>query len=105
MKRQAYRHGFKAEAERLALEVRAELRVGVHDRLDPRELAKHLAIDILPLAALKEFGASAAAIAHLHGPGREEFSAAYDCMRGGRLLLCPECGEAIRATLARAVDR
>lgn len=32
-------------------------------------------------------------------------AALYDCMRGGRLLLCPECGEAIRATLARAVDR
>jgi Zn-dependent peptidase ImmA (M78 family) len=76
VKRGAYRRGFKAGAERLALEVREELRVGVHDRLDPRNLAEHLAIDILPLAALEELGASATAIAHLHGPGRDEFSAA-----------------------------
>jgi Zn-dependent peptidase ImmA (M78 family) len=38
----ALRRGFKAEAEQIAAEVRSDLRISLHDRLDPLELAHHL---------------------------------------------------------------
>jgi hypothetical protein len=47
------RRGFKAEAERTALALRAELGLGPSDRLDPRDLARHLGIPVVPLRDLK----------------------------------------------------
>ncbi|MBB5855732.1 ImmA/IrrE family metallo-endopeptidase [Amycolatopsis umgeniensis] len=41
------RRGFKAEAEREAARVRKELGLASHDRLDPRDLAKHLSVSIV----------------------------------------------------------
>ena len=46
------RWGFKTEAAELAAEVRAELELGPFDRLDPRQLAQHLDIPIVPLSDL-----------------------------------------------------
>lgn len=46
------RRGFKAEAARLAEEVRRELGLGPLDRLDPRRLAQHLEIPIVALSEL-----------------------------------------------------
>lgn len=42
----ALRHGFKAEADRLAVQVRGELRIAPTARLDPHRLAEHLAIPV-----------------------------------------------------------
>jgi Zn-dependent peptidase ImmA (M78 family) len=47
------RPGFKADAERIALELRAELGLGPADKLDPRDLARHLGIPVIPLRELK----------------------------------------------------
>lgn len=41
--------GFADECEEISLEVRAELGLRSHDRLDPRRLADHLAIEVAPL--------------------------------------------------------
>jgi hypothetical protein len=49
----ALRRGFKAEAERISLELRAELGLAPGDRLDPRDLARHLGIPVVPLRDLK----------------------------------------------------
>ncbi len=46
------RRGFKAEAEREAARVRRELGLAPHDRLDPRELARHLGLAIVDAADL-----------------------------------------------------
>jgi len=54
------RRGFKAEAEREAARVRKELGLASHDRLDSRDLAKHLGIaivdasDLVDIAELEE---------------------------------------------------
>ncbi len=44
-----FRYGFKADCERLALEIRGELGLAAADRLDPHRLAEHLAIPAIPL--------------------------------------------------------
>jgi len=70
-----FRHGFKAEAERIALELRAELGVALEDRLDPLALAKSLHVPVLSLRDLR--GANPAAVRHfLSGRGCNDFSAA-----------------------------
>lgn len=46
------RRGFKAEAEREAARVRNELGLASHDRLDPRDLAKHLKVTVVNAADL-----------------------------------------------------
>ena len=48
----ALRRGFKTEAAALATEIRSELGLGPYDRLDPRRLAHHLDIPLLPLSDL-----------------------------------------------------
>ena len=54
------RKGFKAEAARLAAEVRRELGLDSLDRLDPRHLARHLEIPIMALSDLSGASADAA---------------------------------------------
>ena len=46
------RRGFKSQAAGLAGELRAELGLSPFDRLDPHQLAAHLAIPIVPLSEL-----------------------------------------------------
>jgi Zn-dependent peptidase ImmA (M78 family) len=50
----AYQRGFKKHANDLAAEVRAELGLGAFDRLDPKRLAEHLAIPVIPLSELRQ---------------------------------------------------
>ena len=70
-----FRHGFKTQAERLSMELRAELHLGVMDRLDPRSLAQHLAIPLADLRDLLANGASAAAVHHFRCVATEVVSA------------------------------
>jgi hypothetical protein len=46
------KRGFKAEAERISTEMRSELYLEFDEKLDPKELAEHLAIPILSVAEL-----------------------------------------------------
>jgi Zn-dependent peptidase ImmA (M78 family) len=48
------RWGFKAEAERIAVGLRREMGLRVSDRLDPTDLAKHLAIPVLGLSTIAQ---------------------------------------------------
>jgi hypothetical protein len=59
------RHGFKAEAERFALSLRAELSLKVTDRLDALALAAHLKIPVLSLPELRLDGASNQSVSRL----------------------------------------
>lgn len=56
------RRGFKTEAEKISLEVRAELGLTPHDRLHPEALADHLAIPVRPVTDLRHHGAAPAAM-------------------------------------------
>ena len=69
-----FRRGFKAEAERIALELRSELEVGPYDKLDPNALAEYLCVPILTLHDLQH--AVPDDVHHLLGRGRSAFSAA-----------------------------
>jgi hypothetical protein len=53
----ALRRGFKTEAETIAAEIRSDLRISLHTRLDPHLLAEHLDIPVWPLSRLDK-GAS-----------------------------------------------
>jgi Zn-dependent peptidase ImmA (M78 family) len=69
-----FRRGFKAEADRIANEVRAELGLDFHARLDPHVLAAHLCVPVLSLVDL--VSADPSAVRHfMHGEGRADFSA------------------------------
>ncbi len=68
----ALRRGFKSEAAALAKEVRAELGLGPLDGLDPRQLARHLDIAIVPLSKLS---ASLPGASYFLSVEREAFSA------------------------------
>lgn len=68
----ALRRGFKTEAEAIAREVRAELRLTPLAVLDPYALAGHLEI---PVVALSACGYERSIVDHFTGTGREAFSA------------------------------
>lgn len=51
-----YRRGFKAEAERIAVEIRAELGLDLTDALDVHAVADHLGLPIVPLSGLSPNG-------------------------------------------------
>jgi hypothetical protein len=68
-----FRRGFKAEAERIALELRDELGLRPKDRLDPAALAEHLYV---PVRTLRDFTDVARdEVNHLLGRGKTTFSA------------------------------
>jgi len=46
------RYGFKTEAKRLALELRAELGIDAHTPFDPYAFAKNYGIEVVPLSSL-----------------------------------------------------
>jgi len=80
------RRGFKAQAERFALALRAELGLKLTDRLDCFALAAHLEIPVVALPDLRQDGASGASIARLmaHNSG---FSALTICAGTRRLIV------------------
>ena len=53
------RRGFKAEAERIAAEIREELNLSLDDRLDPLSLARHLCIPLLEIGDLAALSGNA----------------------------------------------
>ena len=74
MAKRDFRHGFKAEAERIALELRAELNLGPDGPLDPGALAEHLCV---PIRTLRDLASVARDdVRHFLGRGRSAFSAA-----------------------------
>jgi hypothetical protein len=50
------RRGFKSEAERLAERTRAQMGLRPHDRLDIRDLTRHLNVDVIPADQLVDRG-------------------------------------------------
>jgi Zn-dependent peptidase ImmA (M78 family) len=56
------RHGFKADAERLALELRSELRLGPIDPIDCIEVCNSLGVPVVTLAELISSGASSRSV-------------------------------------------
>lgn len=82
------RRGFKAEAERLSLEIRGELGLRVQDRLDPWVLAEHYGLPVVSLEDLVASGADPASIRHfINGDGRSDFSAATVFRGHARLII------------------
>jgi IrrE N-terminal-like domain len=78
------RRGFKAEAERIALREREALGHGPRDRLDPRDLAVHRNVVVLPLESLRAVIPDD--IEHLLVVDVSCFSAAT-VIRGGRAMV------------------
>lgn len=68
------RRGFKAEAERISLEIRKEIGLTAHDRLDCMILAETLGVPVIKLSALVSSGASSASVSILMR-GSAKFSA------------------------------
>ena len=62
------RRGFKAEAERTAASVRANLGLSAVDRLDCLQLADALGIPVISLKELRKFGAASESITRLLRP-------------------------------------
>jgi len=75
----ALRRGFKTEAETIAAEIRSDLKVSLHSRLDPQLLAEHLDIQLWPLSQLNHSTSSveglAEAITYLTAADTSVFSA------------------------------
>jgi len=70
------RHGFKAEAERLAAEEREELQIGPLDPLDPWVLAQNHGVQVVRLSDLPGTESDVSdAVRHFSGPARASFSA------------------------------
>ena len=80
------RRGFKTEVETLAQLVRAELGLGVLDRLDCSLLAETWGIPIITLGELRAFGAKEESIQHLLDSDAG-FSAATACVGHRRLII------------------
>lgn len=80
------RHGFKAHAKRLAVEVRAEIGLGPYERLDPRDLAAEYGIRIYTVAALAT-ACDPAVADWVRGPGQGLFSAALVPFGTGRFII------------------
>jgi Zn-dependent peptidase ImmA (M78 family) len=62
------RRGFKSQAENISAELRDELELTLHQRLDCNELAEHLCIPVDPVTILVDWGASREAMARLLAP-------------------------------------
>jgi len=71
----ALRRGFKAEAERIAQEMRGELCLRLDDPLDSFKLAKHLEIPVYGLRQLRRFSSNPIFISLFAGAEQESFSA------------------------------
>lgn len=73
-----YRHGFKAESNRTARELRVELKIRPEHPLCPWRLANHLAVPILKFTELPDCEAKQYL---MQGKGKNEFSATV-CYEG-----------------------
>jgi Zn-dependent peptidase ImmA (M78 family) len=62
------RRGFKKQAENISAELRGELGLTLHERLDCTKLAKHLCIPVDPVSILARWGASESDLALVTGP-------------------------------------
>jgi len=62
------RRGFKAEAERIAIAVREELKLSVMGALNSAALCQHLGIPVIPVQDLIDSGASAKSVRCLTSP-------------------------------------
>jgi Zn-dependent peptidase ImmA (M78 family) len=82
-----YRWGFKTQAERLALEVRASMGLDWQERLDPRALAKHVGVAVFDLPEMRRLGMKEQSLRFLLGRGRREFSAALFECNGVRVIV------------------
>ena len=78
------RRGFKAEAEALVKEIRAELGLAKLDRLDPHRLACHLAIPVITLNDLPD---NLDGAQHFLSVGRKAFSALTVFDRHRRMIV------------------
>ncbi len=88
--------GFKTEASDLAREIRAELQLGLPDRLDPRRLAAHLEI---PVLALSELASEAdGAVRHLLEVDPSSFSAVTVFFGAERLVVLNDAHSSGRQT-------
>lgn len=83
---EALRHGFKADAERMAESVRAELVLEPSQPLDGLALAEHLGIEVITLRELRRYGARAESIRRLIAP-EAGFSATTVCAGTRRLIV------------------
>jgi Zn-dependent peptidase ImmA (M78 family) len=79
-------HGFKASAERLALEIRSDLGLAVDERLDCEAFADHLGIPVVSLLQLKGDGAKAESLRRLM-ESSFTFSALTLCVGERRLIV------------------
>jgi hypothetical protein len=79
------KHGFKTEAERMALRIRAEIGHDESERLDLLRLRQHFGVELVTLADLAD--RCPEAVAHLHGEGASDFSAALLVVGDYRLLV------------------
>lgn len=80
------RHGFKAHARRLAVEVRAEIGLGPLDRLDPRDLADEYGIPIYTITSLAT-ACDPDVAAWFAGAGKGVLSAALVPVGTGRFIV------------------
>ena len=70
-----FRRGFKAEADRLAVRLRAAVGIGCADRLEPADLCREFDILLQPLSGMREWN-SADDVGYLLSTGLDRFSAA-----------------------------
>ena len=73
MAKSTFRRGFKAEAERVVIELREELGIGPRGCLDPNALAEHLCVPVLTLHDLAHLARDD--VRHFMARGRSIFSA------------------------------
>jgi len=78
------RRGFKAEAKRLAIDVRRELGLSIHAPLDPYELAELYGVEVHTLA---EPHLPREAVAYFTAAGLERFSAALMPLGAGCFII------------------
>lgn len=81
-----FRRGFKTDAERFSLSIRAELGLKAEDCLDCAVLAAHLAIPVISLHDLRQHGADGQSISHLMRD-TSRFSALTICEGTHRLIV------------------
>src|SRR4051812_38280249 len=82
-----FRRGFKAEAERIATEVREELDLSAVDPLDPFKLASHLEIPVYRMSDLSHPSDMATFVTVFSGPEQDSFSAVTVFIGGKRFII------------------
>jgi Zn-dependent peptidase ImmA (M78 family) len=81
------KRGFKAEAERIATEVRLELGLGRKDQLDPHVLARHLAIPVFTMDQVSANDGNSTFCKHFSTSDSDSFSAVTIVVRQKRMIV------------------